>query len=68
MAMAPQCRISLATKVASDPGPLQIFTPTTNLYISGRGFFCDQPGRLLIISNDVETSIVKALLKALSDS
>jgi lipopolysaccharide export system protein LptA len=63
-ALAPQCALNMATKVASDPGPLEIFTPTTNLYIQGRGFFCDQSQRLLIISNDVETRIVRSLLKA----
>lgn len=63
-ALAPTCRLSLATKIASDPGPIEIFTPTTNLDIRGRGFYCNQNERLLIISNNVETSIAKALLKA----
>ncbi len=64
IALAPQCRMDLSSKIATDPGPLEIFTPTTNLYIRGRGFYCNQGSRLLIISNDVETSIVKSLLKA----
>jgi len=63
-ALAPQCRMDLSSKIATDPGPLEIFTPTTNLYIRGRGFYCNQGTRLLVISNDVETSIVKSLLRA----
>ena len=63
-ALAPQCDMNVNTKVAADPGPLELFTPTTNLHIQGVGFYCDQTRRLLILSNQVETRIAKGLLKA----
>jgi len=63
-ALAPECLMNLNTKISSDSGPIQIFTPTTNVYVQGRGFYSDQSQHFLILSNDVETRIVKSLLKA----
>jgi lipopolysaccharide export system protein LptA len=64
IAQAPKCLLDVNAKVASNPGPLQIFTPTTNFFIQGNGFFCTESNHLLIISNQVETHVKKTLLKS----
>ena len=62
IAEAPECLFDRATSVAASPGAMRAFTPTTNLYIQGVGFFCQQSNALLVISNNVETRINKSLL------
>jgi lipopolysaccharide export system protein LptA len=64
IAQAPQCQISQSPSMASDPGPLQVYTPTTNLFVQGVGFRFTQADHLLIISNNVETRVVKSLLRS----
>jgi lipopolysaccharide export system protein LptA len=64
IAQAPQCEVDVSNSVASDSGPLQIFTPTTNLFVEGVGFIFTQSNHFLIISNQVETRVVKSLLKS----
>ena len=68
IAHGPECLMNLVKNVASDKGPLQIFTPptngSTNLYIQGVGFLFTQSNHFLIISNQVETRVVKSLLKS----
>jgi lipopolysaccharide export system protein LptA len=65
IAQAPQCKVDVSQNVAaSDPGPLQIFTPTTNLFVQGVGFLFTQTNHLLIISNQVETRVFKSLLRS----
>ncbi|MGP8200044.1 MAG: LptA/OstA family protein [Limisphaerales bacterium] len=65
IAQAPQCKVDVSQNVAaSDPGPLQIFTPTTNLFVQGVGFLFTQTNHLLIISNQVETRVLKSLLRS----
>ena len=64
IAQAPQCEVDVSVKVASDKGPLQIFTPTTNLFVQGVGFLFTQSNHFLIISNQVETRVVKSLLRS----
>ena len=64
IAQAPRCQVDVSNNVASDPGPLQIFTPTTNLFVQGVGFVFTQSNHFLIISNDVKTRVVKSLLKS----
>jgi len=64
IAQAPQCEVDVSNSVASDAGPLQIFTPTTNLFVQGVGFIFTQSNHFLIISNQVETRVVKSLLKS----
>ena len=38
-AQAPECKIDVSKQSAGDSGPIQLFTPTTNLFVSGTGFF-----------------------------
>lgn len=64
IAQAPQCQINQAITMASDAGPLQVFTPTTNLFVQGVGFVFAQSNHFLIISNQVETRVVKSLLRS----
>jgi lipopolysaccharide export system protein LptA len=64
IAQAPECEVAVSGSVASDKGPLQIFTPTTNLFVQGVGFIFTQSNRFLIISNQVETRVVKSLLRS----
>ncbi len=64
IAQAPECQINPNKQTAFSPGHIDIFTPTTNLYIKGEGFYFEQAKRLLVISNNIETDIVKGLLKA----
>jgi lipopolysaccharide export system protein LptA len=64
IAQAPQCEVNVSNSMASDKGPLQIFTPTTNLFVQGVGFLFTQSNHLLIISNQTETRVVKSLLRS----
>ena len=64
IAQAPECQINANNQTAFSPGHIDIFTPTTNIYIQGEGFYFEQAKRLLVISNNIETRIVKGLLKA----
>jgi lipopolysaccharide export system protein LptA len=65
IAQAPQCVVDVSQNItASDKGPLQIFTPTTNLFVQGVGFLFTQSNHFLIISNQSETRVVKSLLKS----
>jgi lipopolysaccharide export system protein LptA len=61
---APECQIDLRNnrQFASDPGPIQIYTPPTNLYVQGEGFFCAESNQVLVISNRVETHVAESLL------
>jgi len=63
-AEAPECRIDYNRKIAGDPGPIQIFTPTTNLFVQGAGFFCAESNQLLLLSNQVETRVRKSMLRS----
>ncbi len=66
IATAPDCLIDRNSSVASSSGKIQAYTATTNLYIEGEGFFCQQTNAILIISNKVQTIIRKDLLKSKS--
>jgi len=63
-ALAPECCIDFDHKFAGDAGPIQIFTPATNLFVQGTGFFCAESNQVLIISNQVETRVVKSMLRS----
>ena len=63
-AQAPECRIDYDRKIAGDPGPIQIYTPVTNLFVQGVGFFCADSNQLLLISNQVETRVVKSMFRS----
>ena len=64
IAQAPDCLFDRATSLASSAGPIKAYTATTNLYIEGVGFFCQQSNGLMIISNKVQTTIHKGMLKS----
>jgi lipopolysaccharide export system protein LptA len=64
IAQGPECHLNSATKFGWDAGRVEIFTPTTNFYTEGIGFFCAQSNQLLIISNQVQTRIVKSMIKS----
>jgi lipopolysaccharide export system protein LptA len=63
-AQAPECDVNISAGVLSDAGPLQIFTPTTNLFVQGVGFYFVQSNHFLSLSNQVETRVLKALIKS----
>jgi lipopolysaccharide export system protein LptA len=65
IAQAPECVLDVSQNVAaSDKGPLQVFTPTTNLFVQGVGFLFTQTNHFLIVSNQVETRVAKSLLRS----
>ena len=66
ISQAPECILDYRNdrQFAGDPGPIQIFTPTTNLFVQGVGFFCAETNEVLIISNQVETRVAESLLRS----
>lgn len=68
IARAPDCLFDRATSIASSSGPIKAYTATTNLYIEGVGFFCQQSNGLMIISNNVQTTIHKGALNSGKDA
>jgi lipopolysaccharide export system protein LptA len=64
IAQGPECYVDYTTKIAWDAGPVKMFTPTTNLYTQGVGFFSSQSNQLVIISNQVQTRVLKTMLKS----
>jgi lipopolysaccharide export system protein LptA len=64
IAQAPQCHLDRSSDVAWDAGPIRIFTPTTNVFMQGDGFFLMQSNHLLFVSNNVETRIQRSLIKS----
>jgi lipopolysaccharide export system protein LptA len=65
-AEAPECRIEYASsrQAVGDPGPIQIYTPTTNLFAQGVGFFCAESNQVFYLSNQVETRVLKSMLRS----
>jgi lipopolysaccharide export system protein LptA len=63
-ALAPECRMDDKRKIVSDPGPIQIFTPDTNLFVQGIGFFLAESNQVLLLSNQVETRVARFLLRS----
>jgi len=61
-ALAPECRIDDKRRIVSDPGPIQIFTPDTNLFVQGREFFLAESNQVLLLSNQVETRVARSML------
>jgi lipopolysaccharide export system protein LptA len=61
-ALAPECRMDDKRKTVSDPGPIQIFTPGTNLFAQCVGFFFAESNQVLLLSNEVETRVVRSML------
>jgi lipopolysaccharide export system protein LptA len=62
-AQAPVCHYDNVNKDAWDAGHIILFTPTTNVFVQGDGFFFTQSNEFLSISNRVETRILKSVLK-----
>ncbi|HZM03631.1 MAG TPA: LptA/OstA family protein [Candidatus Saccharimonadales bacterium] len=64
IAQAPHCQVDVVSTIASDAGPMHLFTPTTNLYVQGIGFYFTQSNQFLRISNQVETRVIRSLLQS----
>ena len=62
-ALSPECMIDVKEEYATSAGPLQGFNANTNFYIEGVGFFCAKSNSVLVISNEVQTRIVKTAMK-----
>jgi lipopolysaccharide export system protein LptA len=63
-AEAPECRIDHDRDNVGDPGPIQIYTPTTNLFTQCVGFFCAESNQVFYMSNQVETRVLKSMLRS----
>jgi lipopolysaccharide export system protein LptA len=63
IARSPECVINVKEEFASSAAPLRGYNANTNFYIEGIGFLCTKSNSLLVISNNVETRIVKAAIK-----
>ncbi len=63
IAQAPECLFDRSTAVATSAGTIKAYTLTTNLFIQGEGFYCQQSNAFLVISNKVETVIRKDTIK-----
>jgi lipopolysaccharide export system protein LptA len=60
---SPECHVDQTGHRAWDAGPILLFTPTTNVWVHGEGYLFIETNHLLIISNKVETRVLRALLK-----
>jgi lipopolysaccharide export system protein LptA len=52
----PECLFNINTMLAYSSNRIEIVSPTTNVFLRGRGFFCSQTNSLIVVSNDVETA------------
>jgi lipopolysaccharide export system protein LptA len=64
IAESPECHIDSTDHRGWDKGPIVLFTPTTNLWVQGKGFLYLETNHLLYISNKVETRVIRSLLKS----
>src|ERR1700677_4159397 len=64
IAQAPECFLDANKHVARDAGRFELFTPTTNLWLQGDGFFFTETNRFLYLSNNVETRVLRPPLKS----
>jgi lipopolysaccharide transport protein LptA len=62
-ALAPECHIDSPGHRAWDAGHLELFTPTTNVWMQGEGFYFIETNHFLYLSNKVETRVLRSLLK-----
>jgi lipopolysaccharide export system protein LptA len=60
---SPECHVDSPDHRAWDAGPIILFTPTTNVWVQGRGFLFVETNHLLTVSNQVETRVLRSLLK-----
>jgi lipopolysaccharide export system protein LptA len=62
---APLCYYDMVTHGAwNDEGHIVLFTPTTNVFVQGDGFYFTQSNELLSLFRNVETRVLKAVLKS----
>ncbi|HEY3863752.1 MAG TPA: LptA/OstA family protein [Verrucomicrobiae bacterium] len=59
---APECHVDTADHRAWDAGPVVLFTPTSNVWVRGEGFLFVETNHQLIVSNKVETRVLRSLL------
>jgi lipopolysaccharide export system protein LptA len=64
VAEAPECHIDSPDHRAWDKGPIVLFTPTNNVWVHGEGFLYLETNHLLYVSNQVETRVLRSLLKS----
>ena len=58
----PECH--LLSNIAWDAGHIELFTPTTNVFVQGDGFLLRETNQTLVVSNNVETRVLRSLLKS----
>jgi len=63
IAQGPECDYDNAGHRAWNTGTIELFTPTTNVWVQGKGFLFTQTDHTLEISNSVETRVLRSLLK-----
>lgn len=62
---APVCSFDNVTHGAwNDEGHIILYTPTTNVFVQGDGFYFTQSNQFLSIFQNVETRVLKAVLKS----
>jgi lipopolysaccharide export system protein LptA len=61
-ARGPECHF--LSNFAWDAGHIELFTPTTNVFVQGDGFFFTESNHVLFVSNNVETRVLRTLLKS----
>ncbi len=61
---APECHINEVQHRGWDSSHIVLFTPTSNVWVQGDGYMFLETNRLLFVSNNVETRIVRSLLKS----
>jgi len=64
IARAPQCTVDYKSRIAFSPGPLEVETGNGQLIITGKGFLYYQTNFNLVISNQVETTIHRELIRS----
>ena len=64
VAIAPECLVDTRNRVAYSAGPLEVETANGQLTIRGNGFFYQQTNFNLTISNQVETTIHRELMRS----
>ncbi len=62
IAVGPECHILSAS--AWDAGHIEMFSPSTNVFVQGDGFFFNETNHFLFLSNNVETRVARELLKS----
>jgi lipopolysaccharide export system protein LptA len=61
-AQGPECHV--LPNSFWDAGHIEMFTPSTNVFVQGEGFYFSDSNHVMFISNNVETRILRTLLKS----